>query len=102
MCVPLCVCVSPQTFADMEAVGSSGPQLLEEPNSEPGRGSPVSNPASANAVTNSESVSHTTDLQVCVSFSLCLSVSVLSLLTVSGQTFLKCLCCAALFLKYAF
>ncbi|XP_033502566.1 golgin subfamily A member 2 isoform X2 [Epinephelus lanceolatus] len=51
------------TFADMEAIGSSVPQLLEDPKGEPGRGSPVSNPASANTATNPESVSHNTDLQ---------------------------------------
>ncbi|XP_042364747.1 golgin subfamily A member 2 isoform X3 [Plectropomus leopardus] len=51
------------TFADMEAIGSSVPQLLEDPKGEPGRGSPVSNPASANTATNSESVGHNTDLQ---------------------------------------
>ncbi|XP_030598456.1 golgin subfamily A member 2 isoform X6 [Archocentrus centrarchus] len=51
-----------QTFADVEAVGSSV-QLLEEPNSEPDYSSPVSNLASSNAATNSESVDHNTDLQ---------------------------------------
>ncbi|XP_015248056.1 PREDICTED: golgin subfamily A member 2 isoform X2 [Cyprinodon variegatus] len=51
-----------QMFADMEAAGSPVPQLLEEPHSESGRGSPVSNSASANA-TNSEFVSHNTELQ---------------------------------------
>ncbi|XP_047228905.1 golgin subfamily A member 2 isoform X2 [Girardinichthys multiradiatus] len=50
-----------QTFADMETVGSPVSQLLEEPNSESGRGSPVSN--SASAATNSEFVSHNTELQ---------------------------------------
>ncbi|XP_037835363.1 golgin subfamily A member 2 isoform X1 [Kryptolebias marmoratus] len=54
-----------QTLADMEAVGSSVPQLQEEPHGEPGHGSPVSNPASANAATNSEFVSHNTELQDC-------------------------------------
>lgn len=58
--------VLPQTLADMEAVGSSVPQLQEEPHSEPGRSSPVSNPASANTATNSEFVSHNTELQVCL------------------------------------
>ncbi|KAM4533032.1 golgin subfamily A member 2 isoform 1-T1 [Fundulus diaphanus] len=52
-----------QTFADMEAVGSPVPQLLEEPHSESGRGSPLSNSASANDATNSESVRHNTELQ---------------------------------------
>ncbi|XP_049908603.1 golgin subfamily A member 2 isoform X3 [Epinephelus moara] len=52
-----------QTFADVEAIGSSVPQLLEDPKGEPGRGSPVSNPASANTATNPESVGHNTDLQ---------------------------------------
>ncbi|XP_049908602.1 golgin subfamily A member 2 isoform X2 [Epinephelus moara] len=51
------------TFADVEAIGSSVPQLLEDPKGEPGRGSPVSNPASANTATNPESVGHNTDLQ---------------------------------------
>ncbi|XP_008299835.1 golgin subfamily A member 2 isoform X1 [Stegastes partitus] len=46
------------TFTDVDAVGSSVPQLLEEPNSEP-----VSNPASANTATNPESVGHNADLQ---------------------------------------
>uniref|UniRef100_A0A3B4FSU3 Golgin A2 n=1 Tax=Pundamilia nyererei TaxID=303518 RepID=A0A3B4FSU3_9CICH len=50
------------TFADVEAVRSS-PQLLEESNSEPDYISPLSNPASANTATNSESVDHNTDLQ---------------------------------------
>ncbi|KAM4719319.1 golgin subfamily A member 2 isoform 2-T2 [Anableps anableps] len=52
-----------QTFADMEAMGSPVPQLLEESHSESGRGSPVFNSASANAATNSEFVSHNTELQ---------------------------------------
>ncbi|XP_013888014.1 golgin subfamily A member 2 isoform X2 [Austrofundulus limnaeus] len=52
-------------LADMEAVGSSVPQLQEEPHSEPGRSSPVSNPASANTATNSEFVSHNTEPQDC-------------------------------------
>ncbi|XP_007569481.1 golgin subfamily A member 2 isoform X3 [Poecilia formosa] len=51
------------TFADMEAMGSPVPQLPEEPHSESGRDSPVSNSASANAATNSEFVSHNTELQ---------------------------------------
>ncbi|XP_044028984.1 golgin subfamily A member 2 isoform X2 [Siniperca chuatsi] len=51
------------TFADVEAMGSSVPQLLEDPKGEPGRGSPVSNPASANTTTNPESVGHNNDLQ---------------------------------------
>ncbi|XP_047426168.1 golgin subfamily A member 2 isoform X2 [Mugil cephalus] len=51
------------TFADMEAVGSPVPQLLEEPTSESGRSSPASNPASANTATNLESVGHNPDLQ---------------------------------------
>ncbi|XP_070706234.1 golgin subfamily A member 2 isoform X2 [Pempheris klunzingeri] len=51
------------TFADLEAMGSSVPQLLEDPKGEPGRGSPVSNPASANTATNPEPVGHNTDLQ---------------------------------------
>uniref|UniRef100_A0A1A8ESA5 Golgi autoantigen, golgin subfamily a, 2 n=2 Tax=Nothobranchius korthausae TaxID=1143690 RepID=A0A1A8ESA5_9TELE len=46
-----------QIFADMEAVGSSVAQLQEEPNSEP------VNPANANTATNSEFVSHNTELQ---------------------------------------
>ncbi|CAI5667008.1 unnamed protein product [Oreochromis niloticus] len=53
-----------QTFADMEAMGSSvqsSAQLLEEPNSESDYISPVSNPASANTATNSESVDHNTE-----------------------------------------
>ncbi len=74
------VCVSPQTFADVEAMGSSVPQLLEDPKGEPDRGSPVSNPASANTTTNPESVGHSTDLQVCLSFfPLCLSNPIMSL-----------------------
>ncbi|XP_072228612.1 golgin subfamily A member 2 isoform X5 [Leuresthes tenuis] len=52
-----------KTYADMETVGSSVPQLLEEPNSETGRGSPVLNPAIANIDTNPESVSHNSGLQ---------------------------------------
>ncbi|XP_030291449.1 golgin subfamily A member 2 isoform X2 [Sparus aurata] len=52
-----------QAFADAEAMGSSVPQLLEDQMGEPGRSSPVSNPASANTTTNTESVSHNTDLQ---------------------------------------
>ncbi|XP_067340143.1 golgin subfamily A member 2 isoform X2 [Channa argus] len=52
-----------QTFADVEAMGSSVPQLLEDPVVEPGHGSPVSNPASANTTNNPESVGHNTDLQ---------------------------------------
>ncbi|XP_068562380.1 golgin subfamily A member 2 isoform X2 [Cebidichthys violaceus] len=50
-------------FADMEAIGSSAAQLLEDPQGEPGHGSPVSNLASSNAATNPESVGHNTDLQ---------------------------------------
>ncbi|XP_071321734.1 golgin subfamily A member 2 isoform X1 [Trachinotus anak] len=50
-------------FADVEPMGSSVPQLLEDPRGEPGRGSPVSNPASANTTNNPESVGHNTDLQ---------------------------------------
>lgn len=69
------VYVSPQTFADVEAVRSSA-QLLEESNSEPDYISPLSNPASANTATNSESVDHNTDLQVCLSY-VSLSFSVL-------------------------
>lgn len=49
-------------------MGSSVPQL-EDQMGEPGRSSPVSNPASANTTTNTESVSHNTDLQVCLSLS---------------------------------
>ncbi|XP_039470980.1 golgin subfamily A member 2 isoform X2 [Oreochromis aureus] len=52
------------TFTDMEAMGSSvqsSAQLLEEPNSESDYISPVSNPASANTATNSESVDHNTE-----------------------------------------
>ncbi|XP_028457870.1 golgin subfamily A member 2 isoform X1 [Perca flavescens] len=51
------------TFADVGAIGSSVPQLLEDPKGELGHGSPVSNTASANTATNSESVGHNTDLQ---------------------------------------
>ncbi|KAM3599425.1 uncharacterized protein V6R79_005292 [Siganus canaliculatus] len=51
------------TFGDVVAMGSSVPQLLEDPDSEPGRDSPVSNLASANTATNPESVSHNADLQ---------------------------------------
>ncbi|XP_070844707.1 golgin subfamily A member 2 isoform X3 [Chaetodon trifascialis] len=51
------------TFADVEAMGLSVPQLLEDQKAESGRGSPVSNPASTNIATNPESVSHNTDLQ---------------------------------------
>uniref|UniRef100_A0A4W6CXQ8 Golgin A2 n=1 Tax=Lates calcarifer TaxID=8187 RepID=A0A4W6CXQ8_LATCA len=39
-------------------MGSSVPPLLEDPRGEPGRGSPVSNPASANTTNNPESVDH--------------------------------------------
>ncbi|XP_054896430.1 golgin subfamily A member 2 isoform X2 [Poeciliopsis prolifica] len=52
-----------QTFADMEAMGSPVPQLPEELHSESGRDSSVSHSASANAATNSELVSHNTELQ---------------------------------------
>lgn len=65
--------VSPQTIADMVPMGSSVPQLLEDPKGEPAHDSPVSNPASANTTTNPESVSHNTDLQVCLSITLSLS-----------------------------
>lgn len=75
----VCVCVPPQTFADTPPMGSSVPQLLEDPAGSPGRGSPVSNPASANTATNPESVSHSTDLQVCVSLCHSSSLSPLSL-----------------------
>ncbi|XP_041666357.1 golgin subfamily A member 2 isoform X1 [Cheilinus undulatus] len=51
------------TFANMEVVGSSDPPLLEDPSAEPGRNSPVSNTASANTTTNSESAGHNADLQ---------------------------------------
>ncbi|XP_059213804.1 golgin subfamily A member 2 isoform X2 [Centropristis striata] len=51
------------TFADVEAIGSSVPQLLEDTKGEPGHSSPVPNPASANTATNPESVGHNTDLQ---------------------------------------
>ncbi|XP_029940689.1 golgin subfamily A member 2 isoform X3 [Salarias fasciatus] len=51
------------TFPEVEAVGSSVSQQLEELNSEPGRASPASNPASANTATNPESVGHSADLQ---------------------------------------
>lgn len=64
------LCMLPQTFADMEAMGSPVPQLQEEQHSESGRDSPMSNSASANAATNSEFVSHNTELQVCL-FSVC-------------------------------
>lgn len=63
----------PQTFADMEAMGSPVPQLPEEPHSKSGRDSPMSNSASANAATNSEFVGHNTELQVCL-FSVCMLV----------------------------
>ncbi|KAG7232404.1 hypothetical protein INR49_008893 [Caranx melampygus] len=52
-----------QNFADVEPMGSSVPQLLEDSRGESGRGSPVSNPASANTTNNPESVGHNTDLQ---------------------------------------
>lgn len=61
--------VSPQAFADMEAIGS-----MEESKGELGPGSPVSNLASINAATNPESVGHNADLQVCVSLSFSLSL----------------------------
>lgn len=67
---PVCaflVYVSLQTFADMENMGSSVPQLMEEPSGELDRGSPVSNPASTNTVTNPECPSYNTDKQVCPS-----------------------------------
>uniref|UniRef100_A0A3B4VRR2 Golgin A2 n=1 Tax=Seriola dumerili TaxID=41447 RepID=A0A3B4VRR2_SERDU len=51
------------SFADVEPMGSSVPQLLEDPRGESGRGSPVSNPASANTTNNPESVGHNTDPQ---------------------------------------
>ncbi|TKS84409.1 Golgin subfamily A member 2 130 kDa cis-Golgi matrix protein [Collichthys lucidus] len=51
------------TFADVEAKGSSVPQLLEDPKGDPGHSSTVSNPASTNTTTNPESVGHNTDLQ---------------------------------------
>lgn len=70
------VYVSPQTFADVGAIGSSVPQLLEDLKGELGHGSPVSNTASANTATNSESVGHNTDLQVCLSFSVTFSLFV--------------------------
>lgn len=75
------VCVSPQTFADVEPMGSAVPQLLEDSRAESGRGSPVSNPASANTTNKPESVGHNADLQVCLSLSpvvltpVCLSVT---------------------------
>ncbi|XP_029024312.1 golgin subfamily A member 2 isoform X2 [Betta splendens] len=50
-------------FAEVEAMGSSLPQLLEDPVAEPSRSSPVSNPASANTTNNPDSVSHNPDLQ---------------------------------------
>ncbi|XP_029371812.1 golgin subfamily A member 2 isoform X1 [Echeneis naucrates] len=50
-------------FGDVEPMGSSARQLLEDPRGDPGRSSPVSNPASANTTNNPESVSHNTDLQ---------------------------------------
>ncbi|XP_029920461.1 golgin subfamily A member 2 isoform X2 [Myripristis murdjan] len=50
-------------YADMEAMGSSVPQLLEDQKGEHGHGSPVSNPSSTIATTNPESVSHNTDPQ---------------------------------------
>ncbi|CAJ1070624.1 golgin subfamily A member 2 isoform X1 [Xyrichtys novacula] len=52
-----------QTFADMEVMVSSDTQPLEDPSAEPSRDSPVSNSASANTATNSESAGHNTDLQ---------------------------------------
>ncbi|XP_026209901.1 golgin subfamily A member 2 isoform X1 [Anabas testudineus] len=51
------------TFAEVEAMGSSVPQLLEDPIVEPGRDSSVSNSASANTTNNPESVAHNIDLQ---------------------------------------
>ncbi|XP_074546260.1 golgin subfamily A member 2 isoform X2 [Halichoeres trimaculatus] len=51
------------TFADMEVMVSSDTQQLEDLSAERGRDSPVSNPASANTATNSESAGHSTDLQ---------------------------------------
>ncbi|XP_040914665.1 golgin subfamily A member 2 isoform X2 [Toxotes jaculatrix] len=50
------------TFADVEPMGSSVPQLLEDPRVEPDHDSPLSNPASANTTNNPESIGHT-DLQ---------------------------------------
>ncbi|KAM8828986.1 golgin subfamily A member 2 isoform 3-T3 [Spinachia spinachia] len=52
-----------QAFADMEAIGSSVLQSLEESKGELGPGSPASNPAIINAATNPESVGHNADLQ---------------------------------------
>ncbi|XP_068608825.1 golgin subfamily A member 2 [Brachionichthys hirsutus] len=52
-----------QTFADMVPTGPSVPQLLKDPELEPGRGSPVSNPVRANTTTNPEFIGHNTDLQ---------------------------------------
>uniref|UniRef100_A0A665WK84 Golgin subfamily A conserved domain-containing protein n=1 Tax=Echeneis naucrates TaxID=173247 RepID=A0A665WK84_ECHNA len=50
------MCVSLQNFGDVEPMGSSARQLLEDPRGDPGRSSPVSNPASANTTNNPESV----------------------------------------------
>lgn len=66
LCVHFFVYVSPQTFGEVEAMGSSVPQLLEDLSGDPGRGSPVSNTASANTTNNPDSVGHSTDLQVCL------------------------------------
>lgn len=79
LCVCVFVCAPPQTFADTPPTGSPVPQLLEDPAGSPDRGSPVSNPASANTATNPESVSRSADLQVCHPLSAL--VSILSLLT---------------------
>ncbi|XP_034565270.1 golgin subfamily A member 2 isoform X2 [Notolabrus celidotus] len=52
-----------QTFANMEVMVSSDTQQLEDTSAEAGRDSPVSNLASANTATNSESAGHNADLQ---------------------------------------
>ncbi|XP_069369573.1 golgin subfamily A member 2 isoform X3 [Paralichthys olivaceus] len=52
-----------QSFADMEPMGSSVPQLLEDPGGEPGRGPPESNAAVPNTTNNPEFVGHNADLQ---------------------------------------
>lgn len=65
------LCVLPQNLAEMEVVVSSVPSLQEEPHIEPGLSSPVSNPANANTATNSEFVSHSTEVQVRLSVCLC-------------------------------
>uniref|UniRef100_A0A8K9WU92 Golgin A2 n=1 Tax=Oncorhynchus mykiss TaxID=8022 RepID=A0A8K9WU92_ONCMY len=60
----MAVCVLlPQTHVHGEVRGSPVTQLLEDPNGEAGRGSPVSNPASSATNPECASQSHNTDLQ---------------------------------------